>query len=132
MCVVPEDDPPLHEALQLADIARPVIGGEQLQNLSREHWLRPVELAGEPDPEVVGEEGDLLTPLPQGRHHDVDDAEQAIEIIAERVGRCHRLEVPDRGREEPNARAYQLTSSGAKELTISQEMDDARLQDERN
>src|SRR5207245_11602806 len=72
--VITEDDPALHEALQLADVARPVVGEEQFQDFARELRLRSVELAGVPDPEVVSNERYLLALLAQWWYHDGDDA----------------------------------------------------------
>ena len=71
-----------HHVLQLAHIARPVTGGEQL------HRLRGVDLvtaaiAGDPGQEMRHQQRYVLAPPVERRHFDVDDVQAVIEILAE-------------------------------------------------
>ena len=81
---------PLHDVGELADVARVGVGGEEPLGLGREAHQRLAELRGEALEEVAEEQRDVLAPLAQGRHADLDDVEAVVEVLAE-AARLHLL-----------------------------------------
>ena len=78
-----EDDGALQDILQLADVAWPVIGGEELHRFGRDVADLPAELAGFSRDDVGGQERDVLRPLAQRRHVDRENGQAVVEVAAE-------------------------------------------------
>src|SRR5712691_9087382 len=87
------DDEPLDHVPELAHVARPVVGEEIGESLHRDGLGPPAVLGREQRDEVLDEGGEVLFPLPEGRHLDGDDGEPVEEILAEAAGRDLLLEV---------------------------------------
>ena len=86
-----------------------------------------VEL-GVPLDEVVGQDRDLLHPLAQRRHDDVDDVEAVIEILAEPAfGHCP-LEVLVGGGQHPHVGVQGRLAADARELAILQHVQQLGLE----
>jgi hypothetical protein len=88
-----------NDVLQLANVSRPVIGLQRRQRLGRRLHRPYVVVLRVHLEEVLHQHRHVLTPIAQRRHHDVDDVEPVIQILAElirgdaiqepAVGRCH-------------------------------------------
>ena len=79
--------------LQLAGVARPVVGGQGRQQRGRQLGPRP-GVRGHRLPEVLGEHADVLAPLAQRRHAQAHDVEPEAQVGAEALGGTSRLQRP--------------------------------------
>ncbi len=98
-----EDEGPLHHVAQLTHIAGPVVGQQGPQRLGREHRHRPV--AGTPPGEMGDQRGNVLAPLAQGRHGDLEGADAVVEIRAELAFAHHARQIPVGGEHHPHVGA---------------------------
>jgi hypothetical protein len=89
--------------LQLADVARPVGGRQQLDGFGRVDLALP-GLLGDLLEEVRDQQRDVLAPARQRRHLDVHDVEAVVEVLAERAGHHQLLQVAVRGRDHAHVR----------------------------
>ena len=102
------DDEALHLVLQLAHVARPVVGLEELHRLLREARRGLAELGRVALEEVLGEERDVLAALAQRRHADGEDLEAVVEVLAEAPLGDLLLEVAVRRRDDAHVDALLL------------------------
>ena len=78
--------------------------------------------------EVVGEDRNLLGPLPERRDHDLDHVEAIVEILAETTAGHRLLEVLIGGREHPHVDLHGGPSSDARELAVLEDVEKLALQ----
>ena len=100
-----EGHAPLDEVLQLPDVPGEIVFLEQVDGVGGDladvlaHLFR-VFLE-----EVLGEQLEVLLPLPQGRHLDLDDVEAVEEVLPEPPGDDLVLQVPVGGGDDPDVHA---------------------------
>src|SRR5439155_950256 len=90
-----------HDVAELADVARPGIGGERPQRVGAEaaHARSRLRLLGvEALDEPLRELGEVFQPLAQRRQRDGDDGETLVEVGAEGAGLDERAQVAVRRR----------------------------------
>src|SRR5262249_47246736 len=103
--------------------------GESSQGFGRQRLLPPVlsvELVEEP----CHERRDLLSPLPQGRHLDLDDVEAVVEILAEFALGHGLLEAPVGCSDDPGVDLDRRVSADSREAKVLQYMEEFGLQRE--
>src|SRR5437899_516328 len=127
LLTVGEHDQPLDRVLELAHVARPRIFAQAGQRLGRELLLPPVlrvELGEEPRREPRN----LLAPLPQRRHADLDHVEPVVEVFPE-LTTSHRLfEVPISRGDHARIDVDHSVPADAREPEILQHVEELRLQ----
>src|SRR6185369_10148945 len=79
----PEGNPTLHDVLELADVAGPLVAAEHGRHVRRQCGRWTVELAGKPLEEAADEWNDLLRTLPEGWHIDGRDGQALVEVSTE-------------------------------------------------
>ena len=73
----------IHDCRHLADVARPVVRGEQAHVLIGTRHGPQAEAVGGALREVLGEGADVARPVAQRRNHDREHREPVIEVLAE-------------------------------------------------
>ena len=97
-----EDHGTLHAVFQLADIARPVIGGQHVDGGCRDTPHLLAVLTAVLLEEMISQKHHVRLPLPQGGDEDGKDI-QSIEEILSKGAICNRLLQVDVGRgDDPN------------------------------
>ena len=71
------------DVAQLPDIARPWIGLQGLLCVGREPDLAASQIGGKPPEQMLGEQRDILDPLPQRGDDEGDGADPKVEVAAE-------------------------------------------------
>ena len=74
---------PLHQVLELANIARIIVAQQRLPRLPGESPYSLAVLPGEDAQEVLDERRQVLAALPERRQHDRDHVDAVVEILAE-------------------------------------------------
>ena len=97
-----QDDRPLDDVAQLADIARPVVRLERRHRLLRQRRRRDPPLGGEAGEEMVDQLGNVLAPLAQRRNPHRHDVQPVIEVLAEAPGGDFLGKVARRRRQHPD------------------------------
>src|SRR5581483_1430583 len=128
----PEDHRALDRVSELADVAGPVVREERILGRLRERERRPARLLREEAEEAPGERQDVLPPLAQRRHRDLDDVQAIEEVLAESSGRDVALEVAVRGREDAHVRAPRAGLADPLERLVLEEAQELRLQARRH
>src|SRR3970282_1670667 len=108
-----EDQRPSHDVLQLADVPRPGISGEEVHRLVADGLLAQ---GGEELQKVAGQDRDVLRPLPERRKVDRDNVDTIEQVLAEPSGLDQFLEVPVRRREDPDVDLSLPGASDSEEL----------------
>ena len=81
--LVAEDDGPFDDVLQLPDVAGPVVFHQQFLRHAGDGLDMLVEFLVVGVDEVVGQNDDIILPVPEGREEDGNDLEPVIEVISE-------------------------------------------------
>ena len=115
-----EDHRALDDVLQLADVAGPVIRAERGHGRLTDPAERLPDLARGLARAVLGEERDVLGPLPQRRHPDREHVEPEEEVGAEPPLAHRFLQVPVRGRYHAGVRPQRLAAAHPLELALLQ------------
>src|SRR5262245_17806710 len=110
----------LHQVFELADIARPTVGGRPLDECRGNPRERPSELARGLRREVLDQARDVAATLPQRRHCDRKHVQAVVEIGAEKPGADPRLQVAIRRRDQPHIGAQGARAADALELALLQ------------
>src|SRR2546426_3221407 len=115
-----QEQRPFHGVLQLANVAGPGMGAKQLAHLGRQRWHGQVVLPGEPLEQGLGDEDEVVAPLPQGRQPEHDSA-QAEEQIFPETSLAYPLREPLVGRRQ-NAHVHRarLRPSDPADLLVLQ------------
>ncbi len=116
-----------HLLLELADVARPVMGDEGGQGGSRNAGRLNSALGAGAAEEVRGEVGDVGPPLAKRRqlHHPVRDP--VVEIGSETAVVEHGREVPVGGRDHPNIGRVRFVAADAVDLALGEDAQDPGL-----
>ena len=85
-----EDQRPLDDIAELADIARPVVRLERRHRLVRQRRRRDPPLGREAGEEMVDQLGNVLAPLAQRREAHRHDVQPIVEVLAEAALRRFR------------------------------------------
>ena len=120
-------DRALDRVAQLAHVARPGIGVEGLPRLGVEALELLAVLLGELAQEGHGEQGDVVAPLAQGRHVDVDDVEPVVEVLAEGSLADLLLEVAVGRGDDAHVDLDRLLAADALELALLEHAQDLDL-----
>ena len=118
----------LDRVAQLADVARPGVGDEQLLRGGRELRAADAPPAARRTRGTAGERQDVLRPLAQRRDHDLHDVEPVEQVLAE-AARLHlRVEVAvRRGHDRARPRAGSGSRPRARTLLL-EEAEQLRLE----
>src|ERR1700732_4754070 len=76
-----QDCPALERIVQLADVARPLVPQQHLQRVWRQSCRRTSRRSIELLQECVGQQGDVSTPLAQGRNADIEDLQPIEQVL---------------------------------------------------
>ena len=77
------DDEAFHFVFELADVARPVVGDDFLEDGEAEGGFGQAHFAGGEGEEVAGEDGDIGFDFAEGGGFEADDVEAVVEVLAE-------------------------------------------------
>src|SRR5579875_2644423 len=86
----PQDDIPFHHIFQFADISRPVVLLEMLDQLQCGRWRLRSEALPVDLPKMVGELGHILSAIPQRRQAQSYNAQKGEKVFTE-PPRCNLL-----------------------------------------
>src|SRR4029077_4301641 len=117
-----QEDKPLDDVFEFTDIARVLVSLEAIQHLWAELQAVALIELGVALHEVGGEERDLLAPLAERGHHDVDDVEAVIEIVAKPPRRDGEREVSVRSREDPDVHFHRGFAADSRKGAILQDV----------
>ena len=126
--LVLQDHHPLDHVLELADVAGPLVGLKELLELLRRDAPRPVVPARVAVDEELREVRDLVAPLAQRRHGDLDDLEPVVEILAELAPQHHLLEIAVGRRDHPDVDVDVLVAAELGELRVLEDVEQLGLQ----
>ena len=127
-----EDDRPLDDVLQLADVARPGVADQGLHDRGRDGLDPPAHPPGELLGEVADQPRDVVRPLPQRRQHEREDVQPVVEVLAEAAVGDHPRQVAVRGRHQPHVHLDRLRAAEALELLLLQHAEQLGLQLQRD
>ena len=126
-----QDGDAVGHALQLADVAGPAVGAEQLLRLGRQPDGRDHVLVGEIQGELAEQQVDVALALAQGRHGDRNRAEPVIEVFAELAVADGVQEVDVGGGHHAHVGLLHLGRTDLDELASLQDAEQADLGGER-
>ena len=129
---VAEDERPLEDVLQLADVARPVVVEERLHHSGRDGGNRLAVLGGGPGKQRLHEEGHVLAAFAERRERDRDDAEPVEEVLAEASFRDEPRQVGIRGRDDAHVGVLRLDRAHGQKLPLLQDAQELRLRLDRH
>src|SRR5260221_13602626 len=96
---------PFDDVLELANVAWPAVGLQELQALlTYPSYLFP-RFTGEASDEVLDEHGNVCSSLPQGRHRNRKDVEPVKQIAAKCSGSDGSLQITIGGGDDPHVRS---------------------------
>ena len=95
-----ENDRPLDEVFEFANIARPIPPSERLHNVRRNRFDLSIHAAGVLSDEVADEQRNVLAALPQRRDRDGENSQAVVEVAAKLAVGNHLFQVAIRGRDE--------------------------------
>src|SRR5262249_20293900 len=123
-----KDDGAFKDVLHLADVARPGVANQGVQDRGRDGLDPPAHAPREPLGEVASEHRNIVAPLTQWRQHDRKHAQTVIEVVAELTVRDHPRQVPVRRRHQPHVHADGVRATQALELLLLQSAEKLGLQ----
>src|SRR5690606_19762978 len=88
-----ERDGALDQVLELADVARVVVGEQPVERLGRDAVEVALHLAVEAIEEALDQQRDVLGAVPQRRQHDPDHVEAKVEVLAKFTALDRGLEI---------------------------------------
>ena len=109
---------PLDQVLELADVARPPVRGQDLQRRSGDALDRSSELRLVAIEEEPRELRQILDPIAQRRHADRDHVDPVVEILAEPSFLDRLLEIDVGRRDQPEVGLDRLRSADALDLAF--------------
>src|SRR5205814_2092406 len=122
---------PLHEVLELADIAWPGVPLERLDPVGGE-TERSLLAAVVARQEVGREQRNVAAALSKGRNDERDDVEPVEQVTAERSVRDRRLQVLVRRRDEAEVDGFRLAPAHRLDLALLQDAEQLALQRQRH
>src|SRR6185436_11372722 len=121
-------DQTLDQVLELANVARPPVSGEDLERRFGNALDVAPELHVVASQEEVGELGNVFDAVPERRHPDRNDVQAEVEVLAE-APLAHRLvEVDVGGRDQPEAGLDRVRAADAFDLAFLDGAQQACLQ----
>src|SRR5262245_411204 len=124
---VREHDQPAHHVLQLANVARPRVLPEELQDLRLQLHVALVLSVEDPE-EQRGQRRDLLAALAERGHPDLHDVQPIVEILAKLAVLQGVLEVPVGGCHDPHIDVDELAAADPRKGQILKDVEQLRLQ----
>src|SRR5437762_9418570 len=103
----------LDDVLQLPDVAGPHVREETAESLGVDSLQRAVVLEDEAVEEALGEHGNVLRPLAEGRQLHGHRVDAEVEILAERAVTHRGLGLTVRGRDQPEVHGHGATAPEA-------------------
>ncbi len=119
---------PLHHVLELADVARPVVGEQRFLQHQRRPHRRPAIHGRELQQEELDQLRDLFAPLAQGRNVHFDHLQPVVEVFAERALAHHRFEIAIGRGNHPHVDFDRAVAAQFRELAVLQHVQDLGLQ----
>ncbi|EWS52847.1 hypothetical protein X551_04363 [Methylibium sp. T29] len=110
----------LHQVLELADVARPVVGQHRVDRAAGEAAHAPAVALVELVQEVVHEHRDVLAPLAQRRHPHRQHVEAEEQVLAEAAGLDLLAQVQVAGRHHAHVDLARLRAAHALDLALLQ------------
>ena len=121
----------LDHVLELADVAREAVRHQPIHHLVAGPLDRLAELARILLDEVIDEQRDVLAPLVQRRHRDLDHVQPVVEILAEAPGRHLVLQAPVRRADDAHVDALIVGVADAAEGLLLDQAQHLHLERER-
>ena len=116
--LVLQNHDPLDHVLQLADVARPLIGLKEVLKLVGQLALRPVVAPRIAVDEELCELRNLGAPLAQRRHRHLDHLQAIVKIFAELTVLEHDFEVAVRRRDDAHVDVDRFVAAELRELRV--------------
>ena len=101
---------------------------QALADVGRDDEAVPAEHLRVPLHEVLDEGRDLLDPLPQRRHAELDDVEPVVEVLAEATLQDRPLQILVGGGDDPHVHAHHALAAHAREVAVLQHVQELGLQ----
>ena len=117
----------LHDVLELADVAGPLVGLERGHGFRREPVDGLLHLAREPGQELFGDEGHVAGAVPKRRQLDGNHVEPVEEVLAELPLGDRPRQVAVGGGDDPDVRGNLLGAADAPELALLQHAEELDL-----
>ena len=126
-----QHDGAFHGVLELAHVARPVVGEESIER-GRRQRAGPAVVGRTAAPhEGVSEREHVLAPLAQRGHLDGEHLEPEVEILAEGALAHHLGQVAVRGRDDTHVDALALRAPDTADLVVLEHAQELHLYGER-
>src|SRR4029077_14147361 len=122
-----QDNRALQGIFQLAHVPRPWVRDQGLQHLRVEVWSGSPVLQGEGAQEVIGEEGDVIAPTPEGGEVHYNDVEAIEQVLPELSPFDEFLEVDIGGRDDPDIHPDALHGAEGQEFPLLDHPQELRL-----
>ncbi len=110
---VGDDEKLAKEVAELADVAGPGLGLEELDGFGRKRGLADAELATESASEVADEFGNVLGPIPERGQADGELADPVEQVLAEEAFADHPFEVPVGGGDDADVDRDEFVAADA-------------------
>ncbi len=118
--------------LQLADVARPLVAGQEHLGLRREAERSAARPAAGAVQEVRRQEPHVAAALAQRRHLDLDDVQPVVEVAPEAALGNQRLEVAVRGRHDAHVHEPRRVLAEPAHLVVLERAQEPDLRGERH
>ena len=118
---------PLDLVLQLADVSRPPVSGQQVERRRRELNPRLVQPFARLSQEKRAEVGNFLLSIAQRRHVDSNHAEAVVQVLSKPALRHTLLQVGVGGREDPDVDPLGPRLTDRRDLALFEKPEQLRL-----
>ena len=118
---------PLQRVLELAHVAGPIIGHDDLEALARQRFRRLAALAGDVLEKRRHEDGNVFAPIAQRRKIDVDHVQPIVEIAAEAAALDVFLQIAVRGRDDADIHRNRLRATDRYRFALLQHAEELDL-----
>jgi hypothetical protein len=122
-----QDDRPLDDVLQLADVAPPMVAHQPLHGSCRQAGRGHAQPFGDATKPLLGEERDVVTPVAQGGHSQREHAEPVEEIGTEPSAVHGGLEILIRCSDHPDVDVEGRGAADAPDLALLEHAQQLRL-----
>src|SRR5215470_4468372 len=127
MTVVAEGHRALDLVRELAHVARPRIGAEELERFGGDRGHGPPRAPARLAEEIVGEGGNVLGAVAKGRQADGEDVEPVVEITAKAANGYVGLEIGVGGGDDADVHATSASASDPSHLALLEHAEEALL-----
>ena len=100
--------------LQLAHVARPVVGPQQRKSRFADAPCQAIGLPRRLDQQMRHQQDEVVEPLAQWRQADAECVQPVEQVVAEGACRCFLMQVDVGGRDDAHIRMVQLVAASAR------------------